>query len=108
MAASHLRVGGSMLRHPPGRLKWSVRVRGINPRALCRPTALLVAAARRRLGHPRALFPYGSHPRSVFIPEKRTKHSLESGRGASWVSAYALTNDYAAEAAHFVRRSLRL
>jgi len=23
---------------------------------------------------------------------------------ASWVSAYALTNDYAAEAAHFVRR----
>ena len=22
-----------MLRHPPGRLKWSVRVRGINPRA---------------------------------------------------------------------------
>jgi hypothetical protein len=29
-------------------------------------------------------------------------------RGASWVSAYALTNDYAAEAARFVRRDSRL
>jgi hypothetical protein len=34
--------------------------------------------------------------------------SKQASKQASWVSAYALTDDYAAEAAHFVRRDSRL
>src|SRR6266581_9211894 len=39
---------------------------------------------------------------------ERAPKALSAKRGASWVSAYALTNDYAAGAAHFVRRYSRL
>ena len=54
-------------------------------------------------GQHRTLF-YGEYANRVRGERHPPEDEEERGRrGASWVSAYALTNDYAAEAAHLVR-----